>query len=223
VRIVLIHSPLVGPSTTAPLGDALRARGHATVSPDLRTALEADRPAAKFVDQGVEAAETADAVLAHSGAGVFLPLIAEAIDARAIVFVDAVVPEADGRYESPAEFVAFLDSRTDAEGRIQRWHDWWPAGTMTALVPDDRLRHRITEDTPRVPRSFYDASVPIPQGWTNRLGGYLQLSDSYDDDRERAASYGWKTRTIDGSHLDLAVRPEVVADAVIELLAPVSP
>jgi hypothetical protein len=85
---------------------------------------------------------------------------------------------------------------------------------MSTVIPDQELRERIAADTPRVPRSFYDNPVPIPLGWMRRRGQcFLQLSPAYDDDRARAEAYGWPT-----DRIDVAVTPDVVADALIDLI-----
>jgi hypothetical protein len=115
--------------------------------------------------------------------------------------------------------MTFLDSHVDADGRIVRWDEWWPAGTIEELVPDAAQRRRITADIPRVPRSFYDEPVPLPSNWTARRCAYLQLSESYTDELERARGFGWPTRRRDGQHLDLATRPDRVAADVLDLLA----
>ena len=69
---MLVHSPLVGPSTMAPLAAMLRTRGWATVVPDLRSAVSAP---ARFGRAVAEAADSADVVVGHSGAGPFLPAV----------------------------------------------------------------------------------------------------------------------------------------------------
>lgn len=41
---------------------------------------------------------------------------------------------------------------------------------MAELVPDVQLRAQIAADTPRVPRSFYDDVVQLPDDWGRRAG-----------------------------------------------------
>jgi hypothetical protein len=160
----------------------------------------------------------------HSGAGVFLPVVAAATGATLVVFIDAVLPAADtSMFEPPADFTTFLDALVDDDGRLAPWHRWWPAGTMEELVSDPTLRARIEDETPRVPRSFYDEPVPLPNGWTRRRGGFLHLSGAYEDDAARATSYGWPVRTLDGRHLDLATRPDEVASLVVDLVSGADP
>jgi len=90
---------------------------------------------------------------------------------------------------------------------------------MTRLVPDDTLRARLVDEMPRLPRAFYDDPVPLPEGWTARHGCcFLQLGPGYVDEQARAVELGWPTDRIDGAHLDVAVRPGVVADHVSTLV-----
>jgi hypothetical protein len=61
--------------------------------------------------------------------------------------------------------------------------------------------------------------VPLPAGWMTRPGCcFLQLSPSYDDDRARAEGYGWPTAQMDGQHLDVAVQPAAVGEALTDLI-----
>lgn len=223
IDALLIHSPLVGPLTLRPLATALAARGITATVPDLRDALTAPRPQwQRFLDLACSAAtgRHPDLIVGHSGAGVLLPLLADRVSAGFVVFVDAVVPADRTAHEATAEFIGFIDSLPREGDLLPPWHTWWGGETMQRLVPERALRERIAADTPCVPRSFYDDPVPLPAGWTSRRGCcYLQLSPGYDEDRARAAAYGWPTARLDGQHLDVAVRPDDVAGALLALIA----
>jgi hypothetical protein len=39
---------------------------------------------------------------------------------------------------------------------------------MRELVPDERLRANLEAKMPRLPLSDFEATVPLPDGWTNR-------------------------------------------------------
>ena len=206
MQALLVHSPLVGPSSMRHLADELAAAGWAVTVPDLRDA--AITPAA-FVDRAIESTASADVVIGHSGAGAMLPLVAAAFDATA-AFVDAIVPGREGHEPSPG-FQALIDDLRVFDGSLPPWHEWWPAATLERLVPDAALRAQLIDEIPRVPRSFYDHRVVLPPEWWTRPAVYLQLSPAYDDDRARAESYGWPTASLDGQHLDLVTRPADVA------------
>lgn len=216
-RIVLIHSPLVGPETVQPLALALEAMGSVVLVPDLRSALgESD---GSFWGRYVDAAtrQRADVVVGHSGAGAYLPLIAERLDAHSVAYVDAIVPEDAPEYRPSPQILAFLDEHTRDNGMLDAWPLWWPASVMIDAVPERSLREHIADGAPRVPRHLYDESIPLPTGWTRRPAVYLQSSGAYDADRARAEHYGWPARRVGGGHLDLATAPESTAAHLAEL------
>jgi hypothetical protein len=99
---VLIHSPLVGPTTWLPVADELVRRGRAAVVPSLLGVAAAPAPRWRHVPEVVRAAtaETAAPVVlvGHSGAGLLLPAIADAltVEVAALVFVDSFLPPANG-------------------------------------------------------------------------------------------------------------------------------
>jgi hypothetical protein len=148
-----------------------------------------------------------------------MPLLAERLDPRGIAFVDAVVPGEGPSYEASREFIDFIDSLPQDGPLLPPWHEWWGAEAIARLIPDEEMRGRIAADTPRVARSFYDDAVPLPAGWMKRPGCcFLQLSPAYNDDRARAEMYGWPTGRMDGQHLDVAVKPAAVGDALTDLI-----
>lgn len=226
---LLLHPPLLGPSVWAPCAAALTAAGHHAVVPDLRPAL--DPPpgwydhaatlatgslAAAGAHRAAGAADprTADlVVVAHSGAGVVLPVVADRTGATAAVFVDALLPG------NPASdrFRGFLAGLPVTDGRLPRWSDWWGPDAMAELVPDPDLRAAIEAGQPRLPLAFWDERVPVPVSWPPPRVGYLRLSPAYDTEAAGATDRGWPVRTLPGEHLDLANRPAAVAAEIITL------
>jgi hypothetical protein len=47
------------------------------------------------------------------------------------------------------------------------------ADAMRQLVPDQRLRSALEAEMPRLPVSYFDASIPLPEAWERRPCGYL--------------------------------------------------
>lgn len=86
ISALLIHSPLVGPSSWARAADVLLSRGSEVAVPDLTRVTESSPPWWRMlVDTAVAA--TADlappiVVVGHSGAGAFLPAIGERLRGR---------------------------------------------------------------------------------------------------------------------------------------------
>ncbi|MBV8291103.1 MAG: alpha/beta hydrolase [Mycobacterium sp.] len=91
---VLVHGTTQSPQGWARLQYALEHRGHRGVSVDLHT----DEPMADVDDYGRLAASQVAArgdiaVIAHSGSGTLLPAIAAALDAVAVVWLAAYIPD----------------------------------------------------------------------------------------------------------------------------------
>lgn len=214
IDALIVHSPLVGPTTTRALADALADRGWTTVAPDLRASL-ASPPA--FATAASEAAPHVEVLVGHSGAGAVLPMIADAIDATVTVFVDAIVPQATTTFTPSPAFFVLLDQLTVVDGLLPPWHEWWPPEILARLVPDERVRAVVTVENPRLPRAFYETPIALPERWWQRPAGYIQLSPAYDEERAHAKQLGWPTRQLHGQHLDLLTQPGTVADAVVDL------
>ena len=205
--------------TLRPLGARLQELGFEVVLPDLRRALTGPRPQWRTILDVAIAASSADVIVARSGAGVLMPLLAEQLSPRVVAFVDAVVPGDGLTYQASDSFIEFVDSLSHDGPFLPPWHEWWGHDVAARLIPDADLRRRIAADTPRVPRSFYDDPVLLPTGWMTRHGCcYLQLSGAHDDDCVRAAAYKWPTTRMAGQHLDVAVKPVAVGESLVRLI-----
>ena len=222
--VVLVHSPLVGPSIWRFTGAQLEARDVQVVVPSLLGFETAPPPRwRRCVDLAVGAvpAHSAELVLVgHSGAGLLLPWIGSKLrpNVRAYVFADAGLPAPDGRTPVvPPAFWSFLDARTVA-GRLPAWSAWWGDDAMRELVPDDALRDLITAEMPELPLDYFAEQVPTPGGWPDAPCGYLRFSDAYEDTAADADARGWPVASIEGGHLHPAVRPDAVAEALLDLV-----
>lgn len=222
--ILLIHSPLVGPSTWTSSADLMRSHGFEVRVPDLTGVAEASPPRWEvFVGTAAEAAGMLDgevAVVGHSGAGAFLPAIADRLEGQAasLVFVDAIIPPPSGVHETPARMQALLDEHT-VDGRLHRWLEWWPDDVVARLVPDVEERATLLDDMPSLPRSFYEESIPVPDGWMEQRCGYLRLSDAYDAEFTEAGQLGWTRTELDADHLAIHTQPRRVVTAIESLIA----
>jgi hypothetical protein len=90
---------------------------------------------------------------------------------------------------------------------------------MRELVPDNRLRTALEQEMPRLPLSYFDASVPVPEGWDALPCAYLLLANGpYGDSAAEARHRGWPVAEISGAqHLALVTDPIAVADALLDL------
>jgi pimeloyl-ACP methyl ester carboxylesterase len=222
---VLIHSPLVGPTTWLPVADELVRRGREAVVPSLLGVAAASAPQWRHVPEAVRAAiaETAaPAVLAgHSGAGLLLPAIADAVtvEVAALVFVDSFLPPASGslRLAPPGRMSQLRALASD--GVLPPWPGWFGEEAMRELVPEERLRATLEEEMPRLPLSYFEASVPLAGGWSARPCAYLLFSGApYAKSAAEARDQGWAVAEIAGAgHLAMASDPIAVTDALLDL------
>jgi hypothetical protein len=135
------------------------------------------------------------------------------------VFVDSRLPPPAGR--SPLGAPEFIDQlRTMAtDGLLPTWSRWFGLDTMRKLVPDERLRADLEAEMPRLPLSYFEASVPLPGGWSARPCAYLRFSDEpYAASAAQAREHGWAVAEMPGAgHLAMASDPIAVTDALLDL------
>ena len=201
----------------APLASELRSRGADAVLPDLRPEVA---EAAGWPERWTAAAAAlgpADAVIGFSGAGLTLPAVAAAVEARRVVWVDALVPARSGATEPDEVFRQRIAPFVQPDGRLAEWTTWW-GDAFDELVPDAGLRTAVRAEGHRLPAAFYDVAVPVPDRWPEDGARYVQLSPAYADDATEARARGWQvTGDGGGSHLDVATEPARVADLVGDL------
>lgn len=225
---VLVHSPSVGPSTWQGVADRLREIGHNAVVPSLLSVGDGGPP---FWPRVTALVRTAVAVtncsapvvlVAHSNAGLFVPVIASELGRQvaSLVFADASVPPASGSAPLAGDdFLPFLRSLVEDDGRLPQWTNWWREDDVAPMLPDPRLRQVVTEEQPRLPLDYYFEAVPVPAGWDDPRCGYLLFSQAYQGEAAEAKRRGWPVRTVPGEHLHQAVDPAAVTAALLGLAA----
>ncbi|GAA1274102.1 hypothetical protein GCM10009658_14490 [Planotetraspora silvatica] len=170
ITFLLVHSPSVGPSTWTPVGEVLRSRGHRAVVPSLVDVTAGPGPYWPRVVERVTAAVPSGgpvAIVAHSNAGLFVPLIAQALGGRVsrCLFVDAALPSRRGTTTAAEpEFLPFLRSIADESGVLPRWTDWWDEDDVAALFPDDATRRVVVAEQARLPLAYYQEEIPVDEG-----------------------------------------------------------
>jgi hypothetical protein len=72
---------------------------------------------------------------------------------------------------------------------------------------------------PRLPLSYFEASVPVPDSWNRRACAYLLLTaEPYGESAAEARSLGWPVREIHGvRHLAIATDVIPVTQALLDL------
>ncbi|HZA80194.1 MAG TPA: alpha/beta hydrolase, partial [Actinomycetes bacterium] len=158
-------------------------------------------------------------LVAHSNAGLFIPVITAALPGQAVgcIFVDAAIPPAAGATPvAPPELLALLRNKASG-GLLPRWSDWWDEEDVAALFPDQQTRQMVTEEEPRLPLSYYEASVPVPPGWDTRPCAYLLFGPPYDELASEARGRGWIVEQLPGRHLHQLVDPDGVARSLLAI------
>jgi pimeloyl-ACP methyl ester carboxylesterase len=219
---VLVHSPFLGPASLRPLADALAALGHPAVLLDLRPSV-VDPPVHQvlvgaFADAIGDASLAGPVVLVgHSGAGPLLPAFADTLDddVTGLIFVDAGLPTPGHSWRDTAPRELYLEMRDRSrDGRLPRWHHWFPDDPLAALDPE--LRAEIADEAPEVPLAFLKEARPDVE-WTGPAG-YVSLSGAYAADLDQARALGWPVVELNSHHLAPTTNPEPVAEAILRVL-----
>lgn len=208
--VLLVPSPLLGPASWAPVARLLGARvadlAGTTTPAGVVAAVEA---AATGLDRPV--------LVPHSNAGLYAPLLADRLAARATVYVDAALPASpQSTALAPARFLDRLRTLAGDDGLLPPWTRWWPDG-VDDLFPDAAARAAVEAEQPRMPLSYFTAEVGVPDGWADRPSAYLAFGDTYAEEIGFALACGWPVATLPGRHLHQLVAPAEVAAAITAL------
>lgn len=220
MRLILAHSPLLGPASWQGVATALRARGHAVEVPawPRLSAIARDfYPAlASGLAAGLDGAGDEPAVLAvHSGAGALVPALAGALrrPLLGVVFCDAILPHPGRSWfdTAPADLRRQLRAGAE-EGRLPPWDRWWTPGALERLVPDPALREPLLAELEPLPLAYFEE--PAPDAALGLPAAYLRLSGAYDDEAALAGRLGWPVVRLPLHHLAIVGQGESVATAL---------
>ncbi|WP_432176652.1 alpha/beta hydrolase [Streptomyces sp. Tue6028] len=215
----------MGPSTWQPVADRLRAAGHQVCVPSL---LDVGAGAPPFWPWVVEAVrddlrqvpvDSPVTLVAHSNAGLFLPVMRSGLDhpVTGSVFVDAALPALTGPTPvAPPELLEFLRPLA-VNGRLPRWTDWWDEADVAPMFTDPTVRQTVVEEQPTLPLSYYEQRIPVPGGWDDHPCSYLLFGPPYDDVAADARERGWRVAHLPGAHLHQIVDPAGTARQLVEL------
>jgi hypothetical protein len=222
---VLIHSPSVGPRTWQPVAHRLTELGWEAAVPSLLHVADHGPPfwprVVDAVRAGLGPARQGQGLVlvAHSNAGLFIPVITTALSGRVrgCIFLDAALPPASGAARvAPPELLALLRAKA-SDGLLPRWTDWWEEEEVAPLFPDQQTRQAVTEEQPRLPLAYYETSVPAPAGWDARPCAYLLFGPPYDELASEARGRGWIVEQLPGKHLHQLVDPEGVVRSLLAI------
>jgi len=227
--VVLVHSPLVGPSTWFSVADQLGEQGIESLVPALRDRgstppIYRRQLAASFQEALAAAPVTRPLVLVgHSGAGPLLPTLADAIrqPVHAFLYVDAALPhpgqsQLEEMDETVPAFAGELRELLARGGRYPRWTD----DDLRAEIPDPALRRLVLAE--QQPRGLdYFTEVGPDQSvsrWPAIPAGYLRFTDGYQRFFDQARQAGWPVRALPAGHFEMLVHPAAVATTLVDLL-----
>jgi hypothetical protein len=216
--LCLLGSPLLPPAVWHPVAELLRANGWqvAEASSSGRAPSSFDDALASFL---AAVPNDRDVILIpHSNAGLYVPALTADRRVAGYVFVDAVLPPSSGQVPMvPPDLYDFLKDKTDPDGVLPRWTQWWDED-ISGLFPDADVQAEIERAEPRLPLSYFHGPARIPTSWDSRPGAYLSFGDTYGTEFADAASRGWPVRTIEGGHLHMLVNPAQVAAELAALM-----
>jgi hypothetical protein len=222
-RLVLLHSPLLGPSSWRAAAAELESLGFAVEIagwPRLSGVAHAFYPtlAAELAREIAAPGREPLTLVAHSGAGPLAPALIEALSVRVagVVFVDALLPHPGRSWFDTAPAQMRDQLRAGAQmGQLPPWDDWWPPGALERLVPDEAARTALIGELEPLPLAFFEERAPAIE--LQAPAAYLQLSASYADEARLAGRQGWPVVRLPLNHLALVTQPRAVAGAVASL------
>ena len=164
-RLLLVHSPLVGPASWDLIAPALAEPGREVTIPDLTSTIAAGPPwCSRQAELIARAAAGRPAVLVgHSRAGPILAAAGALItQVRGYVFVDARLPFPGQTWmeTAPPELVTQLREMADPDGWLPPWPRWWGEEALAELLPDPVIRERFTAGCPPLPLAMFTESAP---------------------------------------------------------------
>lgn len=214
--VALLPSPLLGSAAWEPVAQALRADGRSALVVELPSRIT--RPADVLAAFTSALQDEALILVPHSNAGLFAPAVADAVDALGTVFVDAALPPATGATPlAPPRLRERLNELVDEEGSLPPWTRWWAEDDMGGLFPSTAWRRRVESTQPRLPLSYFESTMSVPDGWTSRPSAYLAFGDTYAEESAQARRHGWPSDVIEGRHLHMLHDPETVATCIVRL------
>lgn len=211
LRLGLLHSPFLTAASWGDLPAALATRGADVV---VVSVTGDDTPPYVSSYAHAAAAQLVGApvvLVAHSGAGPLLPVVATRRDFGGVVggvFLDALLPGAAGESR-----LAMLHRLDPALGRAVARELYaggtapdWPAEELAGL----RLRPRALD--------FFTDPIPVPTaGWGELTWAYLQTSAAYAAAADMATAQGRPVLRREWGHLAARTHAEGVADDLLSL------
>lgn len=217
LKIILVHSPLVGPNSLAPTAEALRELGLQCLVPSPMTA-GLDIPSWRdWPDTllGQVPSTGPSVVVGHSMGGLLAARLAGQLGAAGMICLDASIPPETG--ETPTVEPAFHDfvkGLPNQDGLLPPWHEWWPVDVFAGAEISSQMRARVLSDIPRLRLDWFDDTFDMPN-WSGAKRAYLRTSPAFIDEAKKADALGWDVAKLRGTHMHPATEPQETADAIV--------
>lgn len=217
-QFILIHSPLVGPSSVVPTANALGILGFEAhvPTPDALRGLTTWREwPLRLLDA---LPELDDPVLVgHSAGGLLAAYLAGSLKAKSFICLDAMMPPECG-VTPPVEsdFLNFVQSLPSKDGLLPIWTDWWDRDLLADAPMSPDLKVAILDELPRLPLAWFADSFEMPT-WSCAKRGFIQTSPAFRDEAKRAEERGWPVTRLTGTHLHPALAPKDTAKALVDM------
>jgi hypothetical protein len=229
VKLVLLHSPLVGPGTWRLLAPALVMRGFQVVVPDYSAVMRGEPPYYLNLVRTARAAIAPDdsaktILIGHSGAGALLPAIAEGGLVHGAIFMDALLP-----HPALSWFATAPDSLNKRlmslarDGQVPPWHQWWPQGAVAAMFSRAADYEQFAAELHTLPIGYFNEAAPEIALPENFPSAYLQLGPGCAAEAGLAESWGWPVLRAALHHLAMLTHADVVGaqtSLLVEALVP---
>lgn len=224
MHLVLLHSPLIGPSAWLAVAAEALERGHKVSLPAIPDLKLIPQPYYPVIGRGVARqieGQGAATLVVHSSAGGLAPSVVAASEGRIdhVVFVDAILPHPNRSWFDTTG-VVFADAlrATVQDGLAPPWDQWFPAGVIADLIDDANARAVFEGELNPTPVAFLEEVAPDLDLPENVAWSYLRLSEAYEAEAARARSQGRPTLREDLHHLAMFTHSFEVMNALSNLL-----
>lgn len=224
MRLILLHSPLIGPSAWLAVAAEAHERGYDIQLPAIPDLSLVPQPYYPVIGKGVARqinGKGAATLVVHSSAGGLAPSIVAAADGMIdhVIYADAILPHPGRSWLDTTgdQFAAALRA-TAVDGLVPRWEEWFPPDSVAGMIDDPTARAVFRDEQRPTPLAYLeevapDLDLPDDVAWS-----YLRFSRAYENEAAHARSLGRPTLREDLSHLAMFTHPEEVMTAISNLV-----
>lgn len=216
-HFVLIHSPLVGPSSVIPTADALSALGFATYvpTPNAQASHTTWREWPRQLLDALPGMEV-PILVGHSAGGLLAAYLAGTLNAKSFICLDAMMPpERGGTPPIEPGFLKFVHTLPTEDGLLPIWTDWWEGDLLAEAPMSPDVKADFLAELPRLPLTWFEDSFEMPN-WSCAKRAFIQTSPVFHDEAKRAEERGWPVIRLKGTHLHPALEPMETATALVD-------